>query len=183
MSEPATNIIPPTPAMTKDSLVEQTAQPSQVTSSTSSITSQKANDSDNKNDPATPSQDFVISTRFLLAFASLAVLTLMVALDGTSISVALPIIAKKLNGTAIEAFWAGTSFLLASTVFQPNFASFSHIFGRMPVIMVSLGFFFVGVMMAALAQNFGVLLAGRAIQGIGGGGKSRSSVENSVQID
>jgi MFS family permease len=94
----------------------------------------------------------------------------MVALDGTSISVALPIIAKKLNGTAIEAFWAGTSFLLASTVFQPNFASFSHIFGRMPVIMVSIAFFFVGVMMAALANDFGVLLAGRSIQGIGGGG-------------
>lgn len=105
-----------------------------------------------------------------MAFAALSVLTLMVALDGTSISVALPIIAKKLHGTAIEAFWAGTSFLLASTVFQPNFASFSHIFGRMPVIMVSIALFFVGVMMAALSNDFGLLLAGRTVQGIGGGG-------------
>jgi MFS family permease len=96
----------------------------------------------------------------------------MVALDGTSISVALPVISRALHGTAIEAFWSGTAFLLASTVFQPNFASFSHIFGRMPVIMVSIGFFFTGVMMAALARGFGVLLAGRAVQGIGGGGKS-----------
>lgn len=106
-----------------------------------------------------------------MAFIALAVLTLMVALDGTSISVALPIIAEKLNGTAIEAFWAGTSFLLACTVFQPNFASFSHIFGRMPVIMVSTAFFFAGVMMAALSNDFALLLAGRTIQGIGGGGK------------
>lgn len=105
-----------------------------------------------------------------MAFAALAVLTLMVALDGTSISVALPVIARKLHGTAIEAFWAGTSFLLAATVFQPNFASFSHIFGRMPVIMVSIALFFVGVMMAALSNSFGLLLAGRTIQGIGGGG-------------
>ncbi|KAJ4526078.1 hypothetical protein HRR83_001267 [Exophiala dermatitidis] len=115
---------------------------------------------------------FVPTTSFLLAFTALAVLTLMVALDGTSFSVALPVIAKKLHGTAIEAFWVGTSFLLASTVFQPNYGSFSHIFGRMPVIMVSIALFFIGVMMAGMAKNFDLLLAGRTIQGIGGGGES-----------
>lgn len=114
---------------------------------------------------------FTISTRFLLAFASLAVLTLMVALDGTSLSVALPIIARKLHGTAIEAFWAGTSFLLCSTVFQPHYAAFSHIFGRTPLIMVAVTLFFIGVMLAALADNFTLLLVGRSIQGVGGGGK------------
>ena len=57
--------------------------------------------------------------RFVVAFSSLSVITLMAALDATSISVALPIMAKVLKGTAIEAFWAGTAFLLTSTVFQP----------------------------------------------------------------
>ena len=47
---------------------------------------------------------FQPGTRFYLAFSVLAVLTLMVALDGTTISVALPIIAQQLNGSAIEAF-------------------------------------------------------------------------------
>ena len=121
-------------------------------------------------DQKNEAQPFKPTARFLLAFASLAVLTLMVALDGTSISVALPVIAKRLHGTAIEAFWAGTSFLLAATVFQPNFASFSHIFGRMPVILGAVTLFLVGVLMAALSNNFGLLLAGRTIQGIGGGG-------------
>ena len=124
--------------------------------------------SENKKDEA---QAWKPTTRLVLAFASLCVLTLMVALDGTSISVALPKIAQALNGTAIEAFWAGTSFLLASTVLQPNFASFSHIFGRMPMIIVAITLFMVGVFMAALAQNFSILLAGRTIQGIGGGGR------------
>jgi len=55
--------------------------------------------------------------RFWMVFAAFAVLTLTVAIDSTSLSVALSIIATKLHGTAIEAFWAGTSFLLASTVF------------------------------------------------------------------
>ena len=114
--------------------------------------------------------DFRPGRRFWLAFLSLAVLTLMVALDGTSISVALPVIAQKLHGTAIEAFWAGTSFLLTSTVFQPSFASFSHIFGRKPLVILALAFFLVGSVVAATANNFTLLILGRSIQGVGGGG-------------
>jgi MFS family permease len=94
----------------------------------------------------------------------------LIIVHSTSISVALPIIAKKLNGTAIEAFWAGTSFLLTSTVFQPNYASFSHIFGRKPMVLVAITFFFIGVMIAAFANNFALLLIGRSLQGVGGGG-------------
>lgn len=139
---------------------------SQNTSSSASVSSEKPNDES----PPAEGPEFKPTMRLILAFAALSVLTLMVALDGTSISVALPIIARKLHGSAIEAFWAGTSFLLASTVLQPTFASFSHIFGRMPVIMVSITFFFVGVVMAALSNNFALLLTGRSIQGIGGGG-------------
>ncbi|OAL35450.1 hypothetical protein AYO20_05300 [Fonsecaea nubica] len=153
----------------KEGPLFQETQESQTTPSSASMVSEKGDIDNNNGAPSAP-PPFTISTRFVMAFVALSVLTLMVALDGTSISVALPIIARKLHGTAIEAFWAGTSFLLASTVFQPNFASFSHIFGRMPVIMVSIALFFVGVMMAALSNGFGLLLAGRAVQGLGGGG-------------
>jgi MFS family permease len=78
--------------------------------------------------------------------------------------------AKTLGGSAIEAFWSGTSFLLTSTVFQPVLGSFSHIFGRKPLIFVSLAFFLAGSIIAAVANNFTVILVGRSIQGIGGGG-------------
>ncbi|KAL8912871.1 MAG: hypothetical protein Q9172_007411 [Xanthocarpia lactea] len=110
------------------------------------------------------------SRRLYLAFLTLAVITMMVALDGTSLSVALPIISDDLGGTAIEAFWSGTSFLLCATIFQPNFASFSHIFGRKPMILTGLVFFLIGAIVAAVARNFAVMLAGRSLQGIGGGG-------------
>jgi hypothetical protein len=53
--------------------------------------------------------------RFYLAFSSLLVITLMAALDATSLSVAIPKITTSLNGSAIEGFWSGTSFLLTST--------------------------------------------------------------------
>jgi len=78
--------------------------------------------------------------------------------------------AKALHGSAIEAFWSGTSFLLTSTVFQPVLGSFSHIFGRKALIYVSLGFFLAGSIIPAVADNFTVVLVGRSIQGIGGGG-------------
>lgn len=74
--------------------------------------------------PWRPSRDFI------LAFSSLSTLTLAVAFDATTLSVALPTISQALHGTALEAFWSGTSFLLSSTVLQPSIASLSNIFGR-----------------------------------------------------
>ncbi|KAK5088025.1 hypothetical protein LTS08_004913 [Lithohypha guttulata] len=113
-----------------------------------------------------PPPTFQPGRRFYLAFLALAVLTLMVALDGTSLSVALPVVAQALRGSALEAFWSGTSFLLASTVFQPSFAQLSHVFGRVQMVMVAIALFFAGVMMAAVAKDFTLLLAGRTVQGI-----------------
>ncbi|KAL2063446.1 hypothetical protein VTL71DRAFT_5251, partial [Oculimacula yallundae] len=107
---------------------------------------------------------------FLLAFASICIITLAAALDATSLSIALPIITEKLGGTAIEAFWSGTSFLLTSAVFQPVIAGLSHVFGRKELMLASIVFFFVGSVVSALAKNFTMMLVGRSIQGIGGGG-------------
>ncbi|KAL5333064.1 major facilitator superfamily domain-containing protein [Aspergillus crustosus] len=121
---------------------------------------------------ASDNADFKLSTTGRLIFCALAVLTLMVAIDGTSISVALPRMATDLHGTAMEAFWSGTSFLLCSTVFQPCTATLSNIFGRRPVILVSLVFFFVGALAAGVAKSFTQILIGRCIQGVGGGGIS-----------
>lgn len=120
--------------------------------------------------PPVPEAEFKPTIRLVLTFGTLAVITLMVALDGTSLSVALPIMARALKGTAIEAFWAGTSFLLCSTIFQPSFAELSHIFGRKPLVMVALVFFLIGAVVAATANGFGSLLVGRSLQGVGGGG-------------
>ena len=91
---------------------------------------------------------------FLFAFISICIITLAAALDATSLSIALPIITEKLAGTAIEAFWAGTSFLLTSAVFQPVIAGLSHVFGRKSLIIVSSLLFAIGAVVAAVASNF-----------------------------
>lgn len=107
---------------------------------------------------------------FILAFLSICIVTLAAALDATSLSIALPIITEKLKGTAIEAFWAGTSFLVTSAVFQPVIAGLSHVFGRKELLLISALFFAVGSIVAAVATNMTMMLIGRCIQGIGGGG-------------
>lgn len=70
---------------------------------------------------------------FILAFASICIITLATALDATSLSIALPIVTERLKGTAIQAFWSGTSFLVASAVVQPVIGGLSHAFGRKQV--------------------------------------------------
>ncbi|KAI1255411.1 hypothetical protein MGN70_003477 [Eutypa lata] len=108
--------------------------------------------------------------RFLLAFMSLQVIVAAVAIESTSLPAALPVLSSELGGTALEAFWAGTSYLLASTVIQPTVASMSHILGRRIMLYVCAAGFAGGSLITALARNFTVVLVGRTIQGTGGGG-------------
>ncbi|TGZ76359.1 MFS general substrate transporter [Ascodesmis nigricans] len=138
------------------------------TSSQTSITGTSEKPSPSSPEPEAP--EWRPTTRLYIILVTMCVVTLAAALDATSLSVALPIIAEKLKGSAIEAFWAGTSFLLCSTVFQPSFANLSNIFGRKPIILLGLVFFTAGSIIGGVANNFTVLLIGRSIQGVGGGG-------------
>src|SRR5580704_8811028 len=70
------------------------------------------------------------STRFWIAFATLCFTAFISALDAVIIAAALPAIASELKGTSNQAFWSGTAFLLAATITQPLYGTFSEIFGR-----------------------------------------------------
>ncbi|EUC27750.1 hypothetical protein COCCADRAFT_110873 [Bipolaris zeicola 26-R-13] len=116
-------------------------------------------------------QSEILSKRYLkAAFGSLCIIVLMVALDATSLAVALPVITKALEGSAVEAFWSGTSFLLASTIFQPILGSLSDVFGRKLLIDLSLLLFLIGSVVIATSSYFTTVLIGRTVQGAGGGG-------------
>ncbi len=105
-----------------------------------------------------------------LIMLTIAFISLVVALDATILVSVLPTLAVDLHGYAEEAFWAGTSYLLSSAVFQPFIADLSDIFGRQQLIQSSLVFFTTGSIICARAGSFPVLLAGRCVKGIGGGG-------------
>ncbi|KAJ5701347.1 hypothetical protein N7488_008895 [Penicillium malachiteum] len=116
------------------------------------------------------SRSFKLAKNDGLLLLTLASLSLMAAIDGTSISVALPTMSKDLGGTTIEAFWTGTSFTLCSAVFQPVFSALSEAFGRRPLIVIAIVSFMIGAIIAGLANDFTHMLIGRSFQGVGGGG-------------
>ncbi|KAK6079437.1 major facilitator superfamily transporter [Seiridium cupressi] len=120
--------------------------------------------------PAGGRTEWKPTKRFLLAFMSLQVIVSAVAIESTSLPAALPMMSTDLGGTALQAFWAGTGFLLASTVIQLTVASMSHILGRKIMLYVCSIGFTGGSLIAALARNFNVVLVGRVVQGAGGGG-------------
>ncbi|KAG8891731.1 hypothetical protein FRC01_014543, partial [Tulasnella sp. 417] len=85
----------------------------------------------------------------------------------TSVSTALPTIVQDLQGT--EFAWVGSAYALGSTAVLPLTGGLAQIFGRRPVVLGSLIFFALGSGIAGGAKSMNMLIAGRAIQGVGGG--------------
>ena len=107
--------------------------------------------------------------RFWLIFLSICVATLLVAVDLSIISTALPTISEDLN--AKELFvWVANAYVLASTAVQPIFGQAANIFGRRSLTIASVLLFMLGSGLAGGATSIGMLIAARTIQGIGGGG-------------
>lgn len=79
-------------------------------------------------------------------------------------------IAEQLNGTALESLWANISYMLCVVITQPLYTTISDTFGRKPPLYFALLLFAVGSLAFALAQNMTTIIAGRVLQGLGGGG-------------
>ncbi|KAK8101844.1 major facilitator superfamily transporter [Apiospora kogelbergensis] len=105
-----------------------------------------------------------------LIMLTLSVISLMVALDACIIVTSLSAMVTDLGGNTTQGFWIGTSYLLVNAVTMPFIASLSDIFGRPICLTAALVFFTAGTLVCSLAHNVGVMLVGRSIQGIGGGG-------------
>src|SRR5580700_3896700 len=93
----------------------------------------------------------------------------LAALDQTIVAPALPTIGSSL-GNAEYLSWIVTAYLLTATAVTPLYGKLADIKGRRPVIFGAIGIFVAGSIISALAQSMFVLVIGRAIQGIGGGG-------------
>ncbi|KAE9379907.1 MFS general substrate transporter [Stipitochalara longipes BDJ] len=123
-----------------------------------------------KTETEQPTTPFSLRPREKIVMLALMIMAGLTCLEATSIGVALPIIAHDLHATSVQAIWAGTSYLLSSTVAQPAFASYSHIFGRLGPTLFAVIAFAVGSVVCGVAQDIATLLVGRTIQGLGSGG-------------
>jgi EmrB/QacA subfamily drug resistance transporter len=103
-------------------------------------------------------------------FIFLAVLLgmLLAALDQTIVATALPTVVADLGGAGHQS-WVVTSYLLASTIVTAVVGKLGDLFGRKVVFQASVLFFLAGSVLCGLAGSMTMLVAARALQGIGGG--------------
>ena len=101
--------------------------------------------------------------------ASLMLAMFLAALDQTIVATALPTIGRQFHDVS-SLSWVITAYLLASTAVAPVFGTLSDIYGRRAMIIVSLSLFIAGSVLCALAPSMPVLILGRGLQGLGGGG-------------
>ena len=95
---------------------------------------------------------------------------LMGALDIAIIGPAFPAVREAFGVDERAAAWMITLYVLANLIGTPLMAKLSDRYGRRSVYVADLGIFGVGSLVVALAPSFGMVLAGRAVQGLGAGG-------------
>jgi EmrB/QacA subfamily drug resistance transporter len=97
--------------------------------------------------------------------------TFMGSLDQTILATALPTIGRDF-GDVHNLPWLITAYLLASTAVIPLYGKIADIHGRRFTIRIAIATYIAGSLVCALAPNMLVLICGRVLHGLGGGGLS-----------
>jgi DHA2 family multidrug resistance protein len=91
-------------------------------------------------------------------------------IDVSIVNVALPYMQGNLGATLSEIGWVSTGYSIANVIVIPLSAYLGLRFGKKQYFLFSLVAFTLASVMCGLAQNLGMLIVGRVIQGLGGGG-------------
>jgi EmrB/QacA subfamily drug resistance transporter len=103
-----------------------------------------------------------------LTLLVLATSALAYALAQTMVAPALPDMQRTLHTSTTSVTYVLTIYLLTASVATPVVGRLGDMFGKERMLLVTLGFFGAGSVVAALSHSIGILVAGRAIQGVGG---------------
>ncbi len=101
-----------------------------------------------------------------------AVLALGLATYGVLQSLVTPVLAllqRELHASQSAVTWVLTAYLLSASIFTPIMGRIGDRVGKQRVLVWALVALSTGSLIAALATNVGVMIAGRVVQGIGGG--------------
>jgi EmrB/QacA subfamily drug resistance transporter len=107
--------------------------------------------------------------RILLIIGALMLGMLLAALDQTIVSTALPTIVGDLRGGSHIA-WVITAYLLATTVSTPLWGKLGDQYGRKIFFQAAIVIFLIGSVLSGLSSSMVMLIAFRAVQGLGAGG-------------
>jgi EmrB/QacA subfamily drug resistance transporter len=103
--------------------------------------------------------------RWTLALASVG--SFLVVLDMLAVSTALPALRVALHGTITTLDWTVNAYTLSFAVLMMTAAGLGDRWGRKPTYVGGLVLFAAASAACALAPNVGVLIAARAVQGVG----------------
>jgi EmrB/QacA subfamily drug resistance transporter len=107
--------------------------------------------------------------RILLIIGALMCGMFLAALDQTIVSTALPTIVGDLKGGSHIA-WVITAYLLATTVSTPLWGKLGDQYGRKIFFQAAIVIFLIGSVLSGLSNSMIMLIAFRAVQGLGSGG-------------
>ncbi|KAF8146929.1 transporter [Mycena galopus ATCC 62051] len=118
--------------------------------------------------PALP--DTILTGRKLaIVFVAMLLSLLLIALDQTILSTALPRIASDFDSFSLQG-WVATSFVLAQTVFILFYGQILRIYPAKWVLISSVVIFEAGSLLCGVSQNVDQLIAGRTVSGLGAAG-------------
>ncbi|KAI0791749.1 iron permease [Abortiporus biennis] len=137
-------------------------------SNSASQSTTRIQSAENVNPSGPPPPDAKRGFFFIMVLVSLCISLFLSALELTSVPVALPTITDQLHGT--DFVWVTSAYALAATSLIPAMGGLAEIFGRKFSTLLSLALFAVGSAVCGAAHNMNMLIAGRAVQGAGGGG-------------
>ena len=106
---------------------------------------------------------------FWLVFMSMCLAAFAANLNATILTTILPTITRDIGGRE-QYVWIGNSYTIAATAIQPLFGQIANIFGWRSPMLFSVAAFALGNGIAGGAKNVPMLITGRTVQGIGGGG-------------
>ena len=89
-------------------------------------------------------------------------------IDGTVVNIALPRIGASLDANAAGLQWTVNAYTLTLAAFILLAGSLGDRFGRRLVFMIGVAWFALGSLLCGVAPNVAILVAARAIQGVGG---------------
>ena len=104
-----------------------------------------------------------------LVTAAISLGTLMGTIDISIVNVALPHVQASFGVAVTEAAWTTTAYLIALVVILPLAGWLVAAFGRKRVYQIGLGVFTGASFLAGVAPSLPVLIAARALQGLGAG--------------
>ncbi len=95
--------------------------------------------------------------------------TIAFALGQTLIIPAIPDIKESFGASSSAAAWVVTAYFLTASISTPIAGRLGDMFGKRKMLAVSLALFAAGCLLSALGTSLEVIVAGRALQGLGGG--------------